>query len=152
MTVPHWSRRGFRPGPRGPLLRAHDTIVPSPSQHVLFPQAGAVARGPADYPISWHRAPWCVHPFGLWEDPADDERAKRWDRAVRADLQPWASGAVYLNFIGDEGQERVVAGFGRENCERLATIKAQYDPDNVFHLNHNITSSSAGSSVPPGFP
>jgi FAD/FMN-containing dehydrogenase len=122
--------------------RADDMVVPSPSQHVLFPQGGAVARGPADYPLPWRHAPWCVHPFGLWEDPADDERAKRWAREVRADLQPWASGAVYLNFVGDEGRDRVVAGFGRENYERLAKIKERYDPDNVFHLNHNITPSA----------
>jgi hypothetical protein len=53
-------------------------IVPSPSQHVLFPQGGAVARGPSAYPVPWRRAAWCVHPFGLWEDPADDQRARRW--------------------------------------------------------------------------
>ncbi len=125
--------------------RANDMIVPSPSQHVLFPQGGAIARGPSNYPIPWRKAPWCIHPFGLWEDPADDERAKRWARDLRDDLQPWSSGAVYLNFIGDEGQDRVVAGFGRENYQRLATIKAQYDPDNVFHVNHNIMPSSTGS-------
>lgn len=119
--------------------RAHDMIVPSPSQHVLFPQGGALARGRADYPVPGRGSPWCVHPFGLWVDPADDERGIRWTRDVRADLQPWATGATYLNFIGDEGQDRVVAGFGRENYERLAAIKARYDPDNVFHLNHNIT-------------
>jgi hypothetical protein len=42
-------------------------------------------------------------------------------------------------FIGDEGQDRVVAGFGPENYGRLARIKTRYDSDNVFHLNHNIT-------------
>jgi FAD/FMN-containing dehydrogenase len=118
--------------------RAPDMVVPSPSQHVLFPQGGAVARGPSEYPIPWRQASWCVHPFGLWEDPADDQRAKRWAHDVRADLRPWATGAVYLNFIGDEGRERLVAGFGRENYERLAAVKAAYDPDNVFRRNHNI--------------
>jgi FAD/FMN-containing dehydrogenase len=57
--------------------RANDMIVPSASQHVLFPQGGAVARGPADYPVPWRRAPWIVHPFGLWQNPADDERGMR---------------------------------------------------------------------------
>jgi FAD/FMN-containing dehydrogenase len=118
--------------------RAKDMIVPSPSQHVLFPQGGAVGRGPVDYPLPWRHAPWIVHPFGLWENPADDERARRWARDIRADLKPWASGAVYLNFIGDEGEDRVVAGFGRENYARLAKVKAKYDPENVFRLNHNI--------------
>jgi FAD/FMN-containing dehydrogenase len=118
--------------------RASDMVVPSASQHVLFPMGGAGSRGPADYPIPWRRSRWVVHPFGLWTDPADDERAIRWTRDVRADVHPWATGAVYLNFIGDEGTERIVAGLGQDNYDRLAMIKAEYDPDNVFHLNHNI--------------
>ncbi|GAA2410380.1 FAD-binding oxidoreductase [Streptomyces glaucosporus] len=118
--------------------RAADLIVPSPSQHVLFPQGGAVARGPAEYPVPWRRAPWVVHPFGLWEDPADDERGRRWAHQVRADVEPWSTGAVYLNFIGHEGEDRLVAGFGADNHRRLAEVKARYDPGNVFHLNHNI--------------
>jgi FAD/FMN-containing dehydrogenase len=118
--------------------RARNMIVPSASQHVVFPQGGAVGRKPADYPLPWRHAPWVVHPFGLWNDPADDDRARRWANDVRADLKPWSSGAVYLNFIGDEGEDRVIAGFGRENYARLARVKGQYDPENVFHLNHNI--------------
>lgn len=118
--------------------RAGDMIVPSHSQHVLIPQGGAVARGPADFPISWRHAPWVVHPFGLWENPTDDERGREWTRHLRQDLSPWASGNVYLNFIGDEGKDRIIAGYGQENYQRLARIKAQYDPQNLFHLNHNI--------------
>jgi FAD/FMN-containing dehydrogenase len=118
--------------------RAHDMVVPSPSQQVIFPQGGTIARGPSDYPIPWRQSPWCVHPFGLWENPNDDERGRQWVHDIRADFKPWASGAVYLNFIGDEGRDRVVAGFGPENYQRLAKVKTQYDPENVFHLNHNI--------------
>ncbi|MFJ8887239.1 FAD-binding oxidoreductase [Streptomyces sp. NPDC102402] len=112
--------------------------VPSGSQHVLFPMGGAVARGPADYPLPWRSSPWAVHPFGVWENETDDEQGRQWVRRVRGDLVPWASGAVYLNFIGREGQERVVAGFGEDAYERLSRVKARYDPDNVFHLNHNV--------------
>ena len=118
--------------------RAADMIVPSASQHVLFPQGGAVARAPAVYPVPWRHAPWVVHPFGLWEDPADDDRGRQWAHDIRADLKPWSSGAVYLNFIGDEGEDRVVAGFGRDNHARLARVKREYDPENLFRLNHNI--------------
>ena len=57
---------------------------------------------------------------------------------VRADVRPWSTGAVYLNFIGDEGADRVVAGLGTENARRLAELKRRYDPDNVFRFNHNI--------------
>jgi FAD/FMN-containing dehydrogenase len=122
--------------------RANDMIVPSPSQHVLLPQGGAVARGLTDYPIPWRQAAWVIHPFGLWEDPADDERGRQWARALQADMKPWSSGAVYLNFIGDEGEERVVAGLGQDNYRRLAAVKARYDPENVFRLNHNIKPSA----------
>ena len=118
--------------------RAADMIVPSPSQHALAPQGGAVARGRSDYPIPWRQAPWFVLTFGMWDEPADDERGKHWAQQTRADLAPWASDAIYLNFIGDEGRDRVVAGLGAENYSRLAKVKAAYDPDNVFRLNHNI--------------
>lgn len=125
--------------------RAEDMVVPSPSQHVLFPQGGAIARGPSHFPIVWRHAPWCVHPFGLWKDPADDERGRQWAHNIRADLKPWANGAVYLNFIGDEGHDRVMAGFGEENYRKLARIKAQFDPDNIFRLNHNIKPAHNGA-------
>ncbi|MFD0773576.1 FAD-binding oxidoreductase [Streptomonospora algeriensis] len=118
--------------------RADQMIVPSASQHVLFPQGGQVSRPETDYPVPWRKAPWCVHPFGLWEDPADDERGRQWARDVRSDMLPWSIGAVYLNFIGNEGTERIVAGLGADNYRRLAAVKRRYDPDNVFHRNHNI--------------
>jgi Berberine and berberine like len=57
---------------------------------------------------------------------------------VCADVKPWATGATYLNFTGDEGEDRIVAGYGRENYDRLAAVKAAYDPDDVFHLHHPI--------------
>ncbi|MHB8695548.1 MAG: FAD-binding oxidoreductase, partial [Solirubrobacteraceae bacterium] len=118
--------------------RAEDMIVPSLSQHALLPGGGAVADESAGWPVPHRRAPWVVHPFGAWEYPADDERGIAWARALCADMKPFATGDVYLNFIGDEGQDRVIAGFGAENYERLAAIKAKYDPENVFKLNHNI--------------
>lgn len=62
----------------------------------------------------------------------------RWVQDVRAAVEPWSTGAVYLNFIGDEGADRVVAGVGEANARRLADLKRRYDPDNVFRFNHNI--------------
>ncbi|MER6125124.1 FAD-binding oxidoreductase [Streptomyces sp. NPDC001795] len=118
--------------------RASSMPVPTSCQHVLFPQGGAIASGPGEYPIPYRDAPWTVHPFGVWADPADDEQALQWVRDVRADVRPWRTGAVYLNFIGDEGRDRVVAGLGSENFNRLARVKRQYDPDNVFRYNHNV--------------
>ncbi|MHA5051596.1 FAD-binding oxidoreductase [Streptomyces sp. SD15] len=114
------------------------TPVPTNTQHVLLPQGGAIASGPDHFPVPYRGASWTVHPFGVWEDPADDERCVQWVKDVRANVQPWSTGAVYLNFIGDEGADRVVAGLGAENTRRLAMVKAQYDRDNVFRFNHNI--------------
>ncbi|WP_240135052.1 FAD-binding oxidoreductase [Streptomyces sp. MUM 178J] len=138
----YWSAEYLRAFPDEAVRRfcdrAADMPVPTNSQHVLFPMGGAVAHGDSSFPVPWRTASWAVHPFGVWADPADDERARRWVRAVREDAQPWAIGRVYLNFIGDEGEERVMAGFGPENYRRLAKVKAEYDPENVFRRNHNI--------------
>ncbi|OIK25411.1 FAD-binding oxidoreductase [Streptomyces malaysiense] len=112
--------------------------VPTPTRHALLPQGGAVAAGPHTYPVSYRDAPWAVHPSGVWADPADDERCTGWVREVRAAVRPWSTGAVYLNFIGDEGPERVRAGLGEGNTLRLEKVKRRHDPDNVFRFNHNI--------------
>ena len=53
-------------------------------------------------------------------------------------MQPFLERAVYANNLGEEGTDRVRAAYG-PNYSRLAAIKAQYDPANVFRLNHNIT-------------
>ncbi len=117
---------------------AEGIIIPSPTQHIIFPWGGAIARGAADSPMATRESPWVVHPLTMWEDPADDEHAIQWTRDVCAAVAEWATGATYLNFVGDEGEERIVSGYGRENYERLAAVKAEYDPDGIFHLHHPI--------------
>jgi FAD/FMN-containing dehydrogenase len=118
--------------------QGEEMIVPSPSQHLMAPWGEAVAAQAGDWPLPHRDAAWVLHPFGLWEDPDDDERGIAWARKAISDMKPFSTGAVYLNFIGDEGIDRVVAGYGRENYERLAAIKTEYDPENVFNLHHNI--------------
>jgi FAD/FMN-containing dehydrogenase len=118
--------------------------VPSACQSIMFPWGGQVARvSPADTPMAQRDATWVTHPFVLWESAVDDERHLAWGRAISADLKRFASGGVYLNFIGDEGQDRVRAAFG-DRYDRLARIKARYDPDNFFRLNQNIKPAPAG--------
>jgi len=126
--------------------RAGDMVVPSPSQHVLFPLGGAISRSEG-WPGFDRSVPWAVHPLGLWSDPADDERAKAWARNMRADVAPWATGDVYLNFIGDEGDDRVLAGYGQENYRRLSALKAELDPDNVFNRWHNVRPAGQGNPL-----
>jgi FAD/FMN-containing dehydrogenase len=113
-------------------------VVPSPSQHLMIPWGGAVTAGADSWPLPHRSASWVAHPLGLWEKADDDAQAIAWARGYCAAMKPFATGDVYLNFIGDEGSERVIAGYGRENYERLAAVKGEFDPDNVFHLNHPI--------------
>lgn len=72
----------------------------------------------------------------IWEDPAEDESQVQWSRDFFAQIKPHLSG-VYLNFIGDEGEERVKEAFGAKYA-RLRELKTKYDPMNLFRLNQNI--------------
>jgi FAD/FMN-containing dehydrogenase len=116
-----------------------DELPPGPAQLFIVGWGGAVARvSEESSPLSGRDAAFIVHPFALWEDPADDERMIAWARAFREDLREFATGAVYLNFIGDEGEARVRAGYGERSYERLARIKADWDPENVFRASGNV--------------
>ena len=74
---------------------------------------------------------------GVDPDPANADEIKAWTIDYWEALHPYSAGGAYVNFMMDEGQERVQATYG-ENYERLAKIKGHYDPDNVFHVNQNI--------------
>jgi hypothetical protein len=109
------------------------------SQQILLPWGGAVAAvADDDTPMANRASRWVTHPFALWEDPADTEANIAWARGFRQDIAPYANGGVYLNFIGNEGQDRVRAAFGEEKYLRLAKVKADWDPNNIFRGNQNI--------------
>lgn len=109
------------------------------TQHLLLPWGGALARVDADAtPLTQRTARWVSHPFATWEHAADDAANRAWVREYRTANAPFTSGGVYLNFIGDEGDERIKAAFGADKYERLVAIKSEYDPGNVFSGNQNI--------------
>jgi FAD/FMN-containing dehydrogenase len=104
----------------------------------LAPLGGAIARveeGDTAYPH--RRAPWVININTRWADGPPDEHVA-WTRALWEGLRPVSTGGVYVNFLGDEGPDRVRAAYGDSNYQRLARLKSVYDPDNVFHLNQNI--------------
>jgi FAD/FMN-containing dehydrogenase len=104
----------------------------------LYPVDGAAHRvGPADTPWAARDANWAQVMVGVDPDPANAEAIRSWALDYSDALHPYASRGAYLNFIMDEGQERVQATYG-ENYARLARIKAEYDPANLFHVNQNI--------------
>jgi FAD/FMN-containing dehydrogenase len=115
--------------------------VPSPRSIVLFiPVNGAASRIPSDATAFPHRDPSLVAVgiYSLWSDPAEADANVDWTRETWEALQPYATGGVYVNDLSeDEGEDRVRTAFG-SNYDRLAEIKAVYDPDNVFRLNANV--------------
>ncbi|MDQ4054397.1 MAG: BBE domain-containing protein, partial [Actinomycetota bacterium] len=76
----------------------------------------------------------------LWEDPADDERCRSLCRAFRTDVERWSTGATYPNFLGEEGGARMSAAFG-PSTDRLAAVKAEWDPHGVFRTHQAIQRS-----------
>ncbi|PBD01600.1 FAD/FMN-containing dehydrogenase [Streptomyces sp. Ag82_O1-15] len=104
----------------------------------LYPIDGAVHDiAPADTAWSYRNARWATVYAGVDSDPAGAERVKRWSVDYSDALHPYSAGGAYVNMMMDEGQERVRASY-RDNYARLARIKADRDPDNVFRLNQNI--------------
>ena len=80
---------------------------------------------------------WAGVIVGVDPDPANAGVISQWARDYWSELHPHSAGGAYVNFLMDEGQDRVQASY-RGNYDRLAQIKRRYDPDNVFHVNQNI--------------
>lgn len=129
------------------VLVASATRAPSPlTQQILFGWGGAAGRVPEDEtPLTNREAAWVTHPFAVWQAPLDDHVNIEWVRQFRRAIAPWATGGVYLNFIGHEGEGRIRKAYGDAKYRRLAEVKSEYDPDNVFRGNQNIApATSAG--------
>jgi hypothetical protein len=113
-------------------------IPAGPSQLFIVPWGGQVARvTPETSPVAGRQSAFIVHPLLLWDDPADDERMIGLGRAYRDDLRTFSSGATYLNFLGDEGDDRIRAGFGG-SYDRVVQVKTAWDPHNVFRGNQSL--------------
>ena len=81
--------------------------------------------------------------LGAGPDPAEATALRDWAVGYHEAVHPYAAtGGAYVNFMMEEGSERVRATYGA-NYDRLASVKAQYDPDNVFHVNQNIAPARA---------
>lgn len=97
---------------------------------------GRVADGDSAYA---HRAaPFIVNVNSRWAERGDDERHIEWAQSLWSAVRPSSAGGVYVNFLGDEGQDRVRSAYGAATYERLARLKRKYDPENFFRVNQNI--------------
>jgi FAD/FMN-containing dehydrogenase len=126
-------------------LIEHAWAAPSPQSYtIMFHLGGAIRRrSPADSAFEDRSAEHALNIDAVWSDPETDAAQMAWVRRMFEATQSFGTG-VYVNFLGEEGEERVRAAYGREKYERLARIKARYDPDNFFRMNQNIRPASGG--------
>lgn len=111
--------------------------TPQSTMH-LYPIDGAAGRvGASDTPWAYRDGKWASVFAGVDPDPANATKLRDWTVGYWEALHPYSMGGSYVNFMMEEGQDRVKASYGK-NYDRLAKIKAKYDPDNVFHVNQNI--------------
>ncbi len=104
----------------------------------LYPIDGAAARvAPDATAFAYRDGGWAGVIVGVDPDPANAELVSGWAKEYWERLHPTSAGSAYLNFVADEGADRVRAAY-RDNFERLTRVKRRYDPDNTFHLNQNI--------------
>jgi FAD/FMN-containing dehydrogenase len=106
----------------------------------IWHHGGAMSRvGETETAYGGRDAPFLVTAEANWTDPAQTDEAIAWAREVWDAMERYSTGGVYLNFpgFGEEKEALARAGYG-ENYERLAALKAKYDPDNLFRMNINI--------------
>ncbi|HEX2292939.1 MAG TPA: FAD-binding oxidoreductase, partial [Gaiellaceae bacterium] len=100
---------------------------------------GAVARvGDDDTATGFRQAPFVLNINTRWADASESDRHIAHTRELYDAFVPHSAGGVYVNFLGEEGKERVRAAYGDERFGRLQDLKGRYDPDNVFRFNQNI--------------
>jgi FAD/FMN-containing dehydrogenase len=119
----------------------HVERITSPRSYaVAFQLGGAMSRvGEMDTAYAGRSPAFDVNINGVWlpEEAAGAPDHVAWTRSLFGELEPMARG-VYVNFLGDEGADRVRAAYGAEKYERLAELKARWDPTNLFRSNQNI--------------
>jgi len=136
-------------------LRYGEALPTGHSTMHLYPIDGAAARVPSgDTAFAYRDGGWAGVIVGVDPDPANAQLISEWARDYWTDLHPTSAGGGYVNFLMEEGQERIRAAY-RDNYERLARIKRRYDPGNLFHVNQNIRPASdtgEGETMPGGHP
>jgi FAD/FMN-containing dehydrogenase len=122
-------------------LVEHASALTSPKSYcIVFQLGGALSRvGEGETAFSQRDAAHNVNINAVWtEEDTEAERHIAWARDFFDDMQSQARGRVYLNFLGEEGSERVRQAYSADNYQRLVELKRAYDPTNFFRLNQNI--------------
>jgi FAD/FMN-containing dehydrogenase len=114
--------------------------VPSPMTPILFEHFhGAVTRvGASETAVPHRDQGWNLLIPSVWTDPGDNDANVAWSRETFATMRPHFGSGRWLNYLGDDQSDDAIRAAYGPNYDRLREIKRRYDPENVFHLNHNI--------------
>ncbi len=117
----------------------HGSQLPTPLSAIhIFAINGAAHRvGKHDTAFSYRDANWAQVIDGVDPDPANNQRMIAWVKDTWEATHPHSAGGAYINFLMSEGEDRIRATY-RDNYDRLAAVKAKYDPDNLFRMNQNV--------------
>jgi FAD/FMN-containing dehydrogenase len=146
-SVPHGLRYYWKSEYLGELsdgaigtLIAHAWQAPSPTSYtIMFHLGGAIRQIESDKSAFEDRtAHHALNINGVWSDPLATDAHIQWTRDFWEAMRAFSTGGVYMNFLGDEGEDRVKAAYGAAKYERLVALKNKYDPTNLFCLNQNI--------------
>lgn len=137
----YWKSHDFKGLPEeavSTLLSAIETL-PDPNCEVFIAHVGgAMARVPVEGTAYPERAShFIMNVHTRWQDPSGDAACIGWARELFDEMAPYATGSAYINFMPDDEADRVAGVYGA-NMTKLGRIKAKYDPDNLFRVNHNI--------------
>ena len=92
---------------------------------------------PEDSAYTHRDAPFILNINTRWKSGGADGHVG-WTRDLWSAMREHSAGGVYVNFLGQEGSDRVLEAYGPEKFERLRELKRRYDPTNFFHVNQNI--------------
>jgi len=121
------------------LVTAADRLPTALSTIDIHYVEGAASRVPSDETAFAHReTPYIVNIIGLCKEQRDDQAMMDWVRATWNSLQPFSTGATYVNFMSAESDDQVKAAYGKEKYAKLSSLKKKYDPTNLFRVNQNI--------------
>ena len=119
-------------------IRFGSTLPSRPSTMHLYPINGAAARvGDTETAWNYRKANWAQVMVGVDPDPANKDKIISWTKAYYDALHPYSAGGAYINFMMEEGEDRIKATYGK-NYDRLVAIKNKLDPENLFRVNQNI--------------
>jgi FAD/FMN-containing dehydrogenase len=114
--------------------------TPSPMNAILFEHFhGAVTRvGITETAVPHREKGWNMLIPSIWTDPAATSANIGWTRETHETLAPYLTERRWLNYLGDDQDETAIRGAYGPNYDRLVALKQRFDPENVFHHNHNI--------------